>query len=169
MSGELDKILISSSQPDFIDRFTKIRAGVFEATHFNYGSDEDKQLDAILEEVNRRGDTAIAKFTEKFDGVKLTPEQFRVSSQGHEWYWLPRRSRFRVHGYRGYKIAFLSRWRLELPQEDRHQESSGFDKPVASLQRFTIRTADLHPHLILAFLFYHSLRCSQPGNGDPVG
>ena len=81
MPHELDQILISSSQPDFVDRLTKIRAGVFEATHFNYGSDEDEQLDDILEEVSRRGDAAIAEFTERFDGVKLSPEQFRVSKE----------------------------------------------------------------------------------------
>ncbi len=81
MSDEFDQILISSSQPDFVDRLTKIRAGVFEATHFNYGSDEDEQLDAILDEVSRRGDAAIAEFTERFDGVKLSPEQFRVSKE----------------------------------------------------------------------------------------
>jgi len=79
MAHELDRILISSGQPDFENRLTKIRARVFEATHFNYGSDEDEQLDVILDEVSRRGDIAIAEFTEKFDGVKLTPEQFRVS------------------------------------------------------------------------------------------
>jgi len=79
VNEELDQILISSSQPDFVYRFTKIRAGVFKATHFDYGSDEDKQLDNILSEVSRRGDAAIAEFTERFDGIKLTPEQFRVS------------------------------------------------------------------------------------------
>ena len=84
MTDELDQILISSSQPDFVDKLTKIRAGVFEATHFNYGSKEDKQLDAILDEVSKRGDVAIAEFTEKFDGVKLTPDQFRVSKEALE-------------------------------------------------------------------------------------
>ncbi len=81
MPNELSQILISYSQPDFADRLTKIRAGLFEVTHFNYGSDEDEQLDAILDEVSRRGDAAIAEFTEKFDGVKLPPEQFRVSKE----------------------------------------------------------------------------------------
>ena len=84
MTSDLDQILISSSQPDFVDKLTTIRAGVFEATHFNYGSEEDKQLDAILDEVSKRGDVVIAEFTEKFDGVKLTPDQFRVSKEAFE-------------------------------------------------------------------------------------
>ena len=29
--------------------------------------------------MNKRGDEAVAEYTEKFDGVKLTPEQFRIS------------------------------------------------------------------------------------------
>jgi histidinol dehydrogenase len=78
MSNELDKILIKYDQPDFNERFVEIRAAVVRATHFSPGSEEDKQLDAVLDEVGRRGDEAIAEFTEKFDGVKLTPEQFRV-------------------------------------------------------------------------------------------
>jgi len=81
---ELDQILISPSQPDFEERFTRIRTTVFEATHFNDDSDEDKQLKDILGEVSKRGDKAIADFTEKFDGVKLTPEQFKVSEEDLE-------------------------------------------------------------------------------------
>ncbi|MHC4337439.1 MAG: histidinol dehydrogenase, partial [Planctomycetota bacterium] len=84
MSNELNQILLSSSQPDFVDRLAKIRAVVFEATHVNYGSEEDKQLDFILDEVSKRGDEAVAEFTEKFDGVKLTPEEFRVSKEALE-------------------------------------------------------------------------------------
>lgn len=79
MSNELDQILISSSQPDFTEQLVKIRAGVVKATHF--GSDEDKQLDDILESVRKRDDEAVAEYTEKFDGVKLTPEQFQVSKE----------------------------------------------------------------------------------------
>ncbi|MEE9371289.1 MAG: histidinol dehydrogenase, partial [Sedimentisphaerales bacterium] len=81
MPYELDQILISESQPDFADRLTEIRAGVFKATHFDYGSDKDEQLDKILDEVGRRGDAALVEFTERFDGVKLTPEQFRVTKE----------------------------------------------------------------------------------------
>jgi histidinol dehydrogenase len=79
MPHELDKILIKYDQPDFVERLTSIRASVVRATHFNPGSEKDKQLDAVLDEVGQRGDEAVAEFTEKFDGVKLNPEQFRIS------------------------------------------------------------------------------------------
>jgi histidinol dehydrogenase len=77
MANELDKILIKYDQPDFKERFAEIRNVVFQATYFD--SEKDRQLDAILNDVFRRGDEAVAEYTEKFDGVKLTPEQFRIS------------------------------------------------------------------------------------------
>jgi len=77
MANELDKILIKYDQPDFAQRFIEIRSVVIRATHFD--SEKEKQLDDILNEVLRRGDEAVAEYTEKFDGVKLTPEQFRIS------------------------------------------------------------------------------------------
>jgi histidinol dehydrogenase len=80
MTHKLDKILISSAQPDFVERCTKIRAGVFSATHFDGKDEREEQLDAILNDVVQRDDKAVAEYTEKFDGVKLTPEQFRISN-----------------------------------------------------------------------------------------
>jgi histidinol dehydrogenase len=80
MGNELDKILIKYDQPGFKERSIGIRAAVFRATHFGgKDSEKEQQLDAILNEVLLRGDEAIAEYTEKFDGVKLTPEQFRIS------------------------------------------------------------------------------------------
>ena len=79
MGNELDKILIKYDQPGFKERFIGIREAVFRATHFGPGSEKDKQLDAILIEVFQRDDEAVAEYTEKFDGVKLTPEQFKIS------------------------------------------------------------------------------------------
>ncbi|MFH1370122.1 MAG: histidinol dehydrogenase [Planctomycetota bacterium] len=76
MASEIDKILIKYDQPDFVERIIESRNAVFRATHFDI--EKEKQLDAILDEVSRRGDEAVAEYTEKFDGVKLTPEQFRI-------------------------------------------------------------------------------------------
>lgn len=84
MPHELDKILISFKQPDFEKRLVQIRKKVFEATHFDYRKDENKKLDDILEQITKRGDEAVAEFTEKFDKIKLTPEQFRISKEDLE-------------------------------------------------------------------------------------
>jgi histidinol dehydrogenase len=77
MANELDKILIKHDQPDFAERLTSVLATVVRGT--GLVGKKEQQLDTILEEVSRRGDEAVAEFTEKFDGVKLTPEQFRIS------------------------------------------------------------------------------------------
>jgi len=77
MKSELDKILIKYDQPDFNQRVAEIRNVVFVATHFDI--EKEKQLNVILNDVARREDEAVAEYTEKFDGVKLTPEQFRIS------------------------------------------------------------------------------------------
>lgn len=77
MPNELDKILIKYNQPEFIERIVEVRAAVVRGTHLV--GEKEKQLDAILDEVGRRGDEAVAEYTEKFDSIKLTPEQFRIS------------------------------------------------------------------------------------------
>ncbi len=79
MPDKLDKILISSSQPDFDKRIGKFRSNIMLASRFaSYGSKENQQVTNILHDVTDRGDQAVAEYTEKFDGIKLTPEQFRV-------------------------------------------------------------------------------------------
>jgi histidinol dehydrogenase len=77
MSHELDKILIKYDQPDFKEQFVEIRTAVIRATYFS--GEKEQQLNTIFNEVTQRGDEAVADYTEKFDSVKLAPEQFRVS------------------------------------------------------------------------------------------
>jgi len=78
---ELDKILISSSQPDFEKRLRKLRFGIVHATRFKIGSKQYEQVRSIVQDVAARKDTAVVEYTQKFDGVKLTPKQFKVSEE----------------------------------------------------------------------------------------
>ncbi|MBA7477402.1 Histidinol dehydrogenase [subsurface metagenome] len=79
MPHELDQILISSSGADFEKKLKKFRSKMMRAAHFaGYGGEENQQVIDILRNVSDHGDKAVAEYTEKFDGVKLTPEQFRV-------------------------------------------------------------------------------------------
>ncbi len=79
MTKELNQILFSYKQPDFRERLkglrkAQIRSGV-------YGRDDEgigAKLAEIVTEVGKRGDEAVAEFTERFDGVKLTPKEFLV-------------------------------------------------------------------------------------------
>ncbi|MGB2864477.1 MAG: histidinol dehydrogenase [Sedimentisphaerales bacterium] len=80
MPHELDQIIISSSEADFEKSLKKFRSKMMRAARFaGYGSEENQQVIDILHNVADHGDKAVAEYTEKFDGVKLTPGQFRVS------------------------------------------------------------------------------------------
>lgn len=81
MSDELDQILISHKQPNFDEKLIELREKVSEAATFNPRTEESKKVASIIEEVWTHGDEAVAKYTEKFDDVKLAPEQFRVSKK----------------------------------------------------------------------------------------
>jgi len=79
LTNQLNKILISSSQQDFENMLSKLRFAVIHATRFRIDSKENEQLRNIVKDVMKLGDDAVAKYTEQFDGVKLTPEQFKVN------------------------------------------------------------------------------------------
>lgn len=80
MPHELDKILICPSQPDYKKCLKKFRSKIKLAAHFaDYRSEENQQVIDIIRNVAEHGDRAVAEYTEKFDQVKLTPDEFRVS------------------------------------------------------------------------------------------
>jgi histidinol dehydrogenase len=86
MSDKLDKILISYKQPDFRDRLHGFLLSKFGLSHFGPGSENEnrKIVEGIIDEfVNNEDKTAelVTRYTEKFDRVKLTPKQFRVSKE----------------------------------------------------------------------------------------
>ena len=80
MGNELDKILILPSQPDYKEKLEKLTQKKPPSGRFaRYDSEGSRAVLEILRNVAERGDVAVAEYTEKFDGVKLTPEQFRIS------------------------------------------------------------------------------------------
>ncbi len=82
MPHELDRILISCSESDFDRKMEKLRSKLEEAARFaGYGSEENQQVVDILSAVAAHGDKAVAEYTKKFDGVKLTPGQFRIGKE----------------------------------------------------------------------------------------
>ncbi len=85
MGDPLQDILLLSSEPDFEARLAALRAAMLSAARLaGYDSKENQTVVTILREVAEQGDEAVARYTEKFDGAKLGPEQFRVSSQAFE-------------------------------------------------------------------------------------
>ena len=54
MTKDLDQILISYKQPDFVERLTSVRAAVVRGTHLV--GEKEQQLDAVLNEVGQAVD-----------------------------------------------------------------------------------------------------------------
>ena len=79
MPHELDDILISHKQSDFRNKLVSFRAAICKISTFSPRSEEGKKVDEIIADVWRYGDKAVANYTEKFDGIKLTPDQFQIS------------------------------------------------------------------------------------------
>jgi histidinol dehydrogenase len=78
MSENLDQILIISSQPDFDAQIAEQRRAIVRATIWLADDPRYAALESVTQEIIRDGDAAVARFTEKFDGVKLTAQEFRV-------------------------------------------------------------------------------------------
>jgi histidinol dehydrogenase len=87
MSDELDKILISYKQPDFQNKLSEFLNSKSGLSHFGMGEphiENRQKVEKILKEFadnESKADEMVTRYTEIFDDVKLTPEQFRVSKR----------------------------------------------------------------------------------------
>ena len=81
MNNELDQILISSSTPEWHQKLKEVHAAVKQATYFSSDDERLTQLKDIVNKIEKYKDrdNAVAKYTEEFDRVKLTKEQFLIS------------------------------------------------------------------------------------------
>jgi len=77
VTEELDKILISYKQPNFDKKLERLRGVAVEASTLS--TKQQEQVRRIISDVFEYGDKAVSEFTEKFDNVKLTCEQFKIS------------------------------------------------------------------------------------------
>ncbi len=85
VSGKLDKILITPSQRDYDERVKKLLEKKTPCGRFaGYDSQDSLAVRDIIKAVYKGGDKALAKFTEKFDGVKLKPDEFLVPKKDLE-------------------------------------------------------------------------------------
>jgi histidinol dehydrogenase len=82
MPHELDKILISSSQPNFSRKLEEFLHSKLGLSHFGVGTPNRRTVEEILDKVEN--DEVVAEYTETFDRVKLTPEQFLISKENLE-------------------------------------------------------------------------------------
>jgi histidinol dehydrogenase len=81
MNKELKDILITKGDSDFQQKMDDIRREHSMAEWLRNNVEIAERVRRIVSQVADRGDEALAEFSEKFDNVKLTPGQFRVSEQ----------------------------------------------------------------------------------------
>jgi histidinol dehydrogenase len=85
MGDLLQDILLVSSEPGFEAKLSALRSAMLSAARLaGYDSKENQTVVTILREVAEQGDEAVARYTERFDGVKLRPEQFRITREALE-------------------------------------------------------------------------------------
>jgi histidinol dehydrogenase len=83
--SDLHDILLLSSEPGFEVKLDVLRSTILSAARLaGYDSKENQTVMTILREVAEQGDKAVARYTEQFDGVKLQPEQFRITREALE-------------------------------------------------------------------------------------
>lgn len=82
MPQELDRILMLSSQPQFDRDLEELRKNMLLAARLaGYNSEDNRKVVAILRDVAEHGDAQVARYTSEFDGVDLSPDQFKISAQ----------------------------------------------------------------------------------------
>jgi histidinol dehydrogenase len=78
----MHELILSSSEPDFEERFRKLRSDMLRFARLaGADSEESRTVARILGEVAAQGDAAVAKYTKEFDRVELQPSEFRVRTE----------------------------------------------------------------------------------------
>ncbi|MBN1391219.1 MAG: histidinol dehydrogenase [Sedimentisphaerales bacterium] len=81
MSYDLSDILISSSQPQFNEKLNNLYERQLKASLFDIESGEWGKILEILRDVAKNGYEAVRRYTNEFDNVDLSREQFQVSKK----------------------------------------------------------------------------------------
>ena len=82
MSDSLRGILLSSQDSGFRSEFAKLRSDMLRFARLaGADSEESRTVAAVLQEVARQGDSAVANYTKQFDRVELQPSEFRITAE----------------------------------------------------------------------------------------
>lgn len=76
----LDELLIRTTDAGYAAKMQKLRREHSMSEFLKSRGELAQAVRRIVADVADRGDAAVSEYTEKFDKVKLTPEQFRVSA-----------------------------------------------------------------------------------------
>ena len=80
MTNDLDNILISHKQDDFYSIIGMSHGSVASMAKFGPTEPEFSKVIDIISEIFKNRDKAVTKYTEQFDNVKLSSDQFQVSN-----------------------------------------------------------------------------------------
>ena len=81
MTTKFDDILLHTTDADYPSHIQRLRS---EHSMDEFLKSRSKFADTvrqIVADVSKRGDAAVAEYTEKFDNVKLVPSEFRVPAK----------------------------------------------------------------------------------------
>lgn len=87
MKNEFNNLLILYDQPDFQEKLFAAFLSKAGMSHFGLGPkhlENRRKVEEILRDVVEKKNEAIIKYTEKFDGIRLAQEQFRVDEKDLE-------------------------------------------------------------------------------------
>jgi len=79
LTDTLDNLIISSASADWHQQIRDLHKTLQEATYFTGGDENHNRLIEILNTVKVRKDAALIEYTDRFDKVRLTSRQLRVS------------------------------------------------------------------------------------------
>ncbi|MEJ5260462.1 MAG: histidinol dehydrogenase [Anaerohalosphaeraceae bacterium] len=78
MSGTLDSILLIAGQPDFEAKSRRLLEEHSMRAFLEGKHDLAESVRQIVADVGRRGDAALCEYSERFDRVRLSPQEFRI-------------------------------------------------------------------------------------------
>lgn len=81
MGNQFEDLLIVASDSQSENRMQQLRQEHSMAEFLKNRSEFTETVRQIVTDIAQRGDTAVSEYTEKFDKVKLAPEQFRVPAE----------------------------------------------------------------------------------------
>ncbi|RMH08247.1 MAG: histidinol dehydrogenase [Nitrospirae bacterium] len=140
--------IVSHHDPLFQSTLQAVCARSQQQTH-----QVERTVKAILDAVRRDGDAAVTRYTKKFDGIRLTPDQFRVSPEAiHHAYAAIQPGEREALQYAANRIrAFHERQRREtwIYQEDGGVQLGQLITPLETVGLYVPGGKALYPSTVL--------------------
>jgi len=81
MKKRFENIVIDKSKADFDEKMQRLRNEHSMSDYIRTHDEIISRVRNVVKDIANRGDAALAEYTEKFDGVKLSAQEFRVNQE----------------------------------------------------------------------------------------